>query len=221
MMLEAFDPALGHEWRDCEAKSTTNFAIQCAKCRLYIEQCNAPTIFKRKTEHPCMDIPAPVPENWEVHPSHELLNKGAFFTCSKCLAVVKIAATSTSKVIQAPCQGLSRSTKGLKSQAHAKVAAKQNHSIVGLFVKPSLAGQSQASHSVEGRLNNQKMTNLVGEVQAQARAASNALVAPKAKQLAVVKPKPLSRPPEPKQKLLVLKNAGEGLRMVCYGFLVR
>ena len=206
MMLETFDPALGHEWRDCEAKSTTNFAIQCAKCRLYIEQCNAPTIFKRKTEHPCMDIPAPVPENWEVHPSHELLNKGAFFTCSKCLAVVKIAATSTSKVIQAPCQGLSRSSKGLKSQAHAKVAAKQNHSIVGLFAKPSLAGQSQASHSVEGRLNNQRMTNVVGEVQAQAKATSNALVAPKAKQLAVVKPKPLSRPPEPKQKLLVFKK---------------
>ena len=107
MMLETFNPALGHEWRDCEAKAITNFAIQCAKCRLCIEQCNAPAIFKRKTEHPCMGTPARVPENWEVHPSRELLNKGASFTCGKCLAVVKIAATSTSKVIQAPCQGLS------------------------------------------------------------------------------------------------------------------
>ena len=205
-MLATFDPVLGHEWRDCEAKSTTNFTIQCAKCRLYIEQCNAPTIFKRKTEHPCMDIPAPLPENWEVHPSHELLNKGPFFTCSKCLAVVKIAATSTSKVIQAPCQGLSRRSMGLKTQAHAKVAAKQNHSIVGLFARPSLAGQSQASHSVEGRPNNQPITNVVGEGQVQAKATSNALVAPKAKQRAAVKPKPLSRPPEPKQKLLVFKK---------------
>ena len=203
MMLETFDPALGHEWRDCEAKATTNFAVQCAKCRLYIKQCHAPAIFKRKTEHPCMGIPAPVPENWEVHPSRELLNKGASFTCGKCLAVVKIVATSTSTVIQAPFQGLSRKTKGLKSQARAKVAAKQNHSIVGLFAKPSLAGQSQASLSVAGRPNNQQITNLVGEVQAQAKATSTALVASKAKKLAVGKPKPMSRPPESKQKLLV------------------
>ena len=83
------------------------------------------------------------------------------------------------------------------------MAAKQNHSIVGLFARPSLAGQSQASHSVEGRPNNQPITNVVGEGQVQAKATSNALVAPKAKQRAAVKPKPLSRPPEPKQKLLV------------------
>ena len=86
------------------------------------------------------DIPAPLPENWEVHPSHELLNKGPLFTCSKCLAVVKIAATSTSKVIQAPCQGLSRRSMGLNTQAHRRWRRSKIIPLLGYLPGPAWLG---------------------------------------------------------------------------------
>ncbi|CAE7557169.1 unnamed protein product [Symbiodinium sp. CCMP2592] len=57
-MLGSPDPTLGHVWRDCEAKASNNFAIQCTVCSLYVEQCNAPAVFDRKVANPCRDIAA-------------------------------------------------------------------------------------------------------------------------------------------------------------------
>ena len=118
-LLEAQDPAMGHSWRDCQSKAQNNFAIQCTACKLYVEQCNAQDVFNRKVSNPCQDIPAEPPSCWQIHSSHAMSNKGSFFTCTKCLAVVKIAAGSSSQALQKPCAGLGRQiSSGLRGQAH-------------------------------------------------------------------------------------------------------
>ena len=128
---------LGHSWQASTSKAVNNFAVSCTRCQLYIEQCNAPDLFTRKINHPCRDIPAALPGSWSVHASHSMVNKGAFFTCTKCLAVAKIGAQTTSKTLQAQCCGLARKKGGsvtlLKTKAHEQVSAKQNQSIAALF----------------------------------------------------------------------------------------
>ncbi|CAE6956212.1 unnamed protein product [Symbiodinium sp. CCMP2592] len=129
-MLASPDPALGHVWRDCESKAVNNFSIQCTVCNLYLEQCNSQDVFDRKASNPCLDIAASLPSAWQVHETHDMANKGSFFTCTKCLAIVKIAATSTSSVLQAPCKGLGRKMNS-KTQARsmANVEGSKNRTI--------------------------------------------------------------------------------------------
>ena len=121
---------LGHSWQASTSKAVNSFAVSCTRCQLYIEQCNAPDLFTRKINHPCRDIPAALPGSWSVHASHSMVNKGAFFTCTKCLAVAKIGAQTTSKTLQAQCCGLARKKGGsvtlLKTKAHEQVSAKQS-----------------------------------------------------------------------------------------------
>lgn len=145
-----------------------------------------------------------------------MLNKGAFFTCSKCLAVAKIAFTSTSKVLQAPCQGVGRRLKhGLNNKAHAQVAAEQNQSIVGVLAKPSVAVQLPPSEDVEPLRLTAQAAGQPAQPQQKAEAtpkaktqaehnpqAKEAQRKPKAKSSTCGKPKPSPRPSELKQKLL-------------------
>ena len=181
-LLNEQDPAMGHQWQATSTKAqATNFAIQCQRCSLYIEQCNSQDIFDRKANHPCQDVVAPMPSCWDIHVSHVMVNKGSFFACSKCLASVKLAAMTTWKALQIPCQGIARkNVKGLKLVAHAKVESKQNLSIAQSLLQGTQGtGQKRISNT---------------ETPPQA--------APKAKSAAACKPKPKARPPDPKQKLL-------------------
>ena len=191
-LLEQQDPGMGHMWQASSTKAhATNFAIQCKVCRLYVEQCNGLDVFNRKVGNPCQDIPATLPACWVCHESRDLLNKGSFFTCSKCLAVVKIAASSTSKAIQEPCRGLARRiNSGLNAKAHAKVAAKQNHSLSDVFAKQSLPGRPPAESALQL------------QVVPASQAASEAKVLAKAKAKAA---KAKSRLNEPRQKVLFFK----------------
>ena len=107
-MLANPDPNLGHVWRDCESKAVNNFAIQCTVCQLYLEQCNPQDVFDRKANNPCSGREAVLPPSWQVHPTHDMSNKGSLFTCTKCLAIAKIAVSSVSALLQGPCQGLGR-----------------------------------------------------------------------------------------------------------------
>ena len=107
-MLANPDPDLGHVWRDCESKAVNNFAIQCTVCQLYLEQCNPQDVFDRKANNPCSGREAVLPSSWQVHPTHDMSNKGSLFTCTKCLAIAKIAVSSVSALLQGPCQGLGR-----------------------------------------------------------------------------------------------------------------
>ena len=107
-MLANPDPDLGHVWRDCKSKAVNNFAIQCTVCQLYLEQCNPQDVFDRKANNPCSGREAVLPSSWQVHPTHDMSNKGSLFTCTKCLAIAKIAVSSVSALLQGPCQGLGR-----------------------------------------------------------------------------------------------------------------
>ena len=131
------DPSLhlGHDWKATDTKADNNFAVKCQRCGLYIEQCNAPDLFSRKLNHPCQDIPAALPDSWSIHPSHSMVNKGAFFACSRCLAVVRFAAKTATKTLLNPCKGLNRNTRLnlLRTKTHTQVSAAQHVSIDALF----------------------------------------------------------------------------------------
>ena len=183
-LLEHPDPSMGHVWQASATKAVNNFAVSCTVCNLYIEQCNAPDVFNRKVVNPCQDIPADPPEGWVVHASHDMLNKGSFFICSKCLAIGKIAASSASKALREPCRGLARKMNSdLSRKAHAKVAAKQNHSIFAVFGKQSLAKGPRADSDFEGLVAPAPQT------------------VPKAKSVAT-KPKPKAPQTVPRQTML-------------------
>ena len=129
-LLATPDPLKGHVWRDCGTKAVNNFAVQCTVCQLYIEQCNSLDVFERKISNPCQGVDGTLPPLWRVHHTHDMLNKGSFYTCSKCLAIVKIAAASTSSILQAPCQGLSRKMKSsTQAKSMAVVEGNKSHSI--------------------------------------------------------------------------------------------
>ena len=176
---------LGHQWvPKVTGATTTNFAVQCQRCQLYIEQCHSQPIFMRKFNHPCEDIEAPLQQCWEVHSSHVMVNKGAFFACSKCLAMVKIAAKASTKALQAACKGVSRKTAAsLRTPTHAKVEAKQSRSLEETLLRPS--------NNVESQPGLPGMPPGPRTVRAK----------PKAK-TASGKSLQKSRPPDPKQKLL-------------------
>ena len=81
-MLANPDPVLGHVWRDCESKAVNNFSIQCTVCQLYLEQCNSQDVFDCKANNPCSGREAVLPPTWQVHPTHDMSNKGSLFTCT-------------------------------------------------------------------------------------------------------------------------------------------
>ena len=129
-MLANPDPDLGHVWRDCESKAVNNFAIQCTVCQLYLEQCNPQDVFDRKANNPCKDREAVLPQSWQVHPTHDMSNKGSFFTCTKCFAIAKIAVSSVSALLQGPCQGLGRKMNSrTQVRTMAKVEGSKSRSI--------------------------------------------------------------------------------------------
>ena len=176
---------LGHQWvPKVTGATTTNFAVQCQRCQLYIEQCHSQPIFMRKFNHPCEDIEAPLQQCWEVHSSHVMVNKGAFFACSKCLAMVKIAAKASTKALQAACKGVSRKTAAsLRTPTHAKVEAKQSRSLEETLLRPSSNEESQPG------LPGMPPGPRTGRAKPKAKTSSG-------------KSLQKSRPPDPKQKLL-------------------
>ena len=110
-LLDNADLGNGHVWKKRTVATSTaaiNLAVSCERCHLYIEQINTPAIFDRKIAHPCIGIPAALPTEWVLHSSHTLQNKGSFWICESCSAMVKVAAAKSSLVLQNPCKGLSR-----------------------------------------------------------------------------------------------------------------
>ena len=78
-----------------------------------------------------------LPQSWQVHPTHDMSNKGSFFTCTKCLAIAKIAVSSVSALLQGPCQGLGRKMNSrTQVRTMAKVEGSKSRSIAA-----SLQGQ--------------------------------------------------------------------------------
>ena len=152
------DPRLDHQWRDCESKAVSNFAVQCLKCQLYIEQCNSLEVFNRKISNPCAGVVGEIPQVWNVHASHDMLNKGSFYVCSKCLAIVKIAAATSSSILQGPCRGLSRRIQA-KTQANsmAMVEGDKSRSIedafsgVAIVPKPKATSKAKAKAKSKGQ----------------------------------------------------------------------
>ena len=152
-MLANPDPDLGHVWRDCESKAVNNFAIQCTVCQLYLEQCNPQDVFDRKANNPCKDREAVLPQSWQVHPTHDMSNKGSFFTCTKCLAIAKIAVSSVSALLQGPCQGLGRKMNSrTQVRTMAKVEGSKSRSIAASLQgqrHPEEAGDLQSTRPPE------------------------------------------------------------------------
>ena len=110
-LLDRPDLGNGHVWKVRTVSASTaavNMSVSCERCKLYIEQINSPPLFDRKISHPCVGIPAAFPTDWAIHSTHAMKNMGSFWICDSCSAMVKVAATKTTLVLQNPCKGLSR-----------------------------------------------------------------------------------------------------------------
>ena len=144
-MLECPDPALGRAWRACETKAVNNFAIQCTVCKLYLEQCNAQDVFDRKAANPCLDHEAALPPSFSK--AAFTSRSCSFFTCTKCLAIAKIAVSSVSAVLQAPCKGLGRKINSVtQARSMSVVEGSTSHTIEASLrgSRPQEATQQQA-----------------------------------------------------------------------------
>jgi len=193
----------GHTWRQRTVAASTaavNMSVSCERCNLYIEQINSPSIFDRKISHPCIGIPAALPTDWEIHNTHTMLNKGSFWACESCMAVVKVAAAKTTLALRDQCKGLTRKGGKVPKTVLQQERPKASQSKAKLFgVKESL--NSQQEHRELGA------PNLLSS---QGPGCGSPLIpAPKPKPVPKPKPKPKPAPSPGSQLKLSFARPGE------------
>ena len=103
----------GHQWEVKEFK--TNFTMKCKICQLYIESCKTGEVFERLLRQPCIGFETEVLTWPDLHPSHNMINKGCVWQCSGCgrqarPSSLTLGSNPHSKKLVAPCPARNRLT---------------------------------------------------------------------------------------------------------------
>ena len=103
----------GHQWEVKEFK--TNFTMKCKLCQLYIESCKTGEVFERLLRQPCIGFETEVLTWPDLHPSHNMINKGCVWQCSGCgrqarPSSLTLGSNPHSKKLVAPCPARNRLT---------------------------------------------------------------------------------------------------------------
>ena len=98
--------SLGHAWK-CTSRSTSNMTLRCASCDLGAQQTHPPAVFDRFMRQACKGQ-GELPHPWEFHPSHEVVNAGKCWECSRCAYQQPIRSDKVADRLAKPCEGLGR-----------------------------------------------------------------------------------------------------------------
>lgn len=113
--IEGSVDTLGHRW--ILGSESTNLTMRCEVCGLYVQQVLLQDRFDKLMQHPCKDQPSTVPAEWNIHPSHKMLNLGVCWVCLTCEKLQRPVSVEVAKPLKEPCKGPPK-----KSGHHAKQA---------------------------------------------------------------------------------------------------
>ena len=101
--LSGTEDSLGHQWVK-GAEGPTNMTMKCDICGLYVQQINDVPSFDRLMQHPCAGRGEPL-QQWDIHSTHDMINVGVQWSCSKCGRLQRPQAAMGAKNLQKPCDG--------------------------------------------------------------------------------------------------------------------
>ena len=101
---------LGHQWVK-GAESGNNLTMKCSKCALYVQQISNLAVFNRLMLHHCLDGQGVLPSEWNVHASHNMVNMGVQWSCTRCGRLQRPHLEAGSAALQKPCDGRAKAGK--------------------------------------------------------------------------------------------------------------
>ncbi|CAE7466241.1 unnamed protein product, partial [Symbiodinium natans] len=112
------DPERGHQWEK-GSEHPRNLTLKCQLCGLYVQQ--TLTNLEVVLEQYCVNQPeARVREEWGIHPSHNMVNLGIRWVCTKCDRTHAPVSQKCNKSLAGECK--SRTSQGkLVTQAQTLV----------------------------------------------------------------------------------------------------
>ena len=112
------DPERGHQWEK-GSEHPRNLTLKCQLCGLYVQQ--TLTNLEVVLEQYCVNQPeARVREEWGIHPSHNMVNLGIRWVCTKCDRTHAPVSQKCNKSLAGECK--SRTSQGkLATQAQTLV----------------------------------------------------------------------------------------------------
>ena len=128
----------GHSWELGTAKSTS---ASCSRCSLYIEQIFPLWKFDRIARHTCIHIECPLPQEFEVHESHDLHNLGCKWVCKKCGAQLGPGATKVTKLLTSRCKPTRLSVSDVASRKLSALLPSETSSLPSVAPKPAVVGR--------------------------------------------------------------------------------
>ena len=102
---ESDNPNTGHKW--AITAQSKNLCIKCETCSLFAQQTDPIPLVEYVLSHPCRHWPASPSSEANVHPTHEVLNLGHLWSCSRCKASYSVRAPAKGRLAQ-PCKGGSK-----------------------------------------------------------------------------------------------------------------
>ena len=125
---EAVNPATGHQW--VITAKAKNLCIKCETCTLFVQQTDPIPLVDFVLQHPCKHRPAVPSPSAKIDPSHDVINLGHLWSCSRCKANYSVRAPAKGRLAK-KCQG--KETKKDKATNEGVEAAK--HGFAALFFK--------------------------------------------------------------------------------------
>ena len=93
------------------AESGNNLTMKCQKCALYVQQVSNLAVFNRLMLHRCLDGRGVLPPEWNVHASHNMVNMGVQWSCTRCARLQRPHLEAGSSALQKPCDGRAKAGK--------------------------------------------------------------------------------------------------------------
>ena len=87
---EAGNPATGHQW--VITANAKNLCIKCETCTLFVQQTDPIPLVDFVLQHPCRHRPAEPSPSAKIDPSHDVINLGHLWSCSRCKASYSVRA---------------------------------------------------------------------------------------------------------------------------------
>ena len=85
--------------------------MKCSKCALYVQQISNLAVFNRLMLHHCLDGQGVLPSEWNVHASHNMVNMGVQWSCTRCGRLQRPHLEAGSAALQKPCDGRAKAGK--------------------------------------------------------------------------------------------------------------
>ena len=93
---ESDNPNTGHNW--VITAKAKNLCIKCETCTLFVQQTDPVPLVDFVLQHPCRHRPAEPSQSANIDPSHDVINLGHLWSCSRCKASYSVRAPAKGRL---------------------------------------------------------------------------------------------------------------------------